>query len=508
MTVSESECKAHADKTSGMNWEGAKDGGSSYWKERPLGCLKNRNSSQVVYNRPNLGNLSLSSVKCGDGGFSCLQSEGCTPQCCEKQKSYCTDASTCLQEHFRCMQDRGCDDRAKIDINGNLAQTQKCDLPKDYWNPYDVPCDLFTGKCKFKCGSWLQGGPACRADCCADQNEYCRGANPTMEGYFECVINRGCKLNITCETDQEVTNTTNYDIDPNDSSDHCGTTKQGKNYGPTIKKSGGKPSKILSEEECEIWAELGSGVSWGGGGNWNHIPSGCVVNSGGNTHYNRSDPNKTCGSGGYNCAQPKGCTPECCAKQDEHCTGASTCLQEYFRCMKDRGCTDESKIEVNGNLSQTQKCDLPKNYLNAYDVPCDLNGNCRYKCGSWLQGGSACKNGCCDNQERYCRLWNGTMEDYFYCMKIRGCTEPSCEYDWGTNYDINVNDSNDLCGTAKQGGARCKDQCCKKQAEFCGCGVNDKNCMAERGCSTTGTESWGFFQENHGLGSLHLCSFT
>ena len=81
-------------------------------------------------------------------------------------------------------------------------------------------------------------------------------------------------------------------------------------------------------------------------------------------------------------------------------------------------------------------------------------------------------------------------------MKIRGCTEPSCEYDWGTNYDINVNDSNDLCGTAKQGGARCKEQCCKKQAEFCGCGVNDKNCMAERGCSTTGTESWGFFQEN------------
>jgi len=314
--------------------------------------------------------------RCGTGYMGGLP---CQKKCCDYQKDkWCKATNPEVRGYFHCMWVRGCKNQLSIDITGNKEQTGNiCSIPLNVDGQeknFGVPCAVW-GDCTEKCGSWQQGGAACRNKCCNKQEGYCRSNNPTMEGYFKCMDDRGCPESkfISCHYDDF----TNYDVYPPDSDDHCGTNRQG-----------------------------------------DHL---------------------------Y-------CTPKCCEKQEEYCTGAATCLQEHFRCMDDRGCKDEVKKTVNGDLEQTQKCDLPKDYMNAYDVPCDLDGSCKYKCGSWLQGGLACRDDCCESQDEYCRGSNGSMEGYFECLISRGCKdEIKCDYDNGTNYDIDPGNLLDRCGSIKQG---------------------------------------------------------
>ena len=80
------------------------------------------------------------------------------------------------------------------------------------------------------------------------------------------------------------------------------------NFNPVIITSG-SPDFSMTEEECQIWAEVDSDSYWDGASSWSHIPSGCVASlSDGKHHYNRQNSgsgtaNAICGSGTYECVQ-------------------------------------------------------------------------------------------------------------------------------------------------------------------------------------------------------------
>ena len=81
-----------------------------------------------------------------------------------------------------------------------------------------------------------------------------------------------------------------------------------------FRKSGKSNLKMVTEEECKTWADDNPNAyasPEGLGGTWDHMPQGCVINSDGKTHYNRSESGKDCGSGGYNCVEPSEVSAVC-----------------------------------------------------------------------------------------------------------------------------------------------------------------------------------------------------
>jgi len=81
-----------------------------------------------------------------------------------------------------------------------------------------------------------------------------------------------------------------------------------------FRKSGKSNLKMVTEEECQTWADDNPNAyaaPEGLGGTWDNIPQGCVINSDGKTHYNRSESGKDCGSGGYNCVEPSEVSAVC-----------------------------------------------------------------------------------------------------------------------------------------------------------------------------------------------------
>jgi len=103
-----------------------------------------------------------------------------------------------------------------------------------------------------------------------------------------------------------------------------------------------------------------------------------------------------------------------------------------------------------------------------------------WSCGSERYRGEECKQACCDQQDKYCRVggfagWGGadSMQSYIKCMRQRGCSDKyfSCDRTNGSsktlNYDVPPNsENNDLCGEYKQG-SECGAECCATQEAYC-----------------------------------------
>ena len=363
----------------------------------------------------------------------------CRPECCSRQLTHCKDSNAHLRGFFTCMEDRGCVPEAKLKVHETEEQLKGCELPKNWANPFDITC--FGETCTDSCASWKQGGKGCEKECCVLQHSYCRGSNAIngMEGYFKCLRMRGCGDVMTCNTDgskSDYYSSDNYDftynVTPNHAEDKCGTDRQG-----------------------------------------------------GST-----------------------CVDTCCSEQHQYCRDSNGHLRGYMQCMNERGCDGPAVKHIHGGTTQNEsdQCKLIGHsngnaWGNPFDVPC-FGETCTKKCEtSWYQGKMACAKQCCKVQHNYCRANTaiGGMESYFKCMTMRGCdTTKSCNVDgsnpdkdfsaddfWFT-YKITPNDNADECGTARQGGPACFDDCCLEQYNYC----RDNNfhlrgffqCVDERGC--------------------------
>ena len=370
----------------------------------------------------------------------------CNGDCCYEQHRYCGDSNDHLCGYFTCMKDRKCLPYGKNKVHGSTwDQSTGCTLPKkkngaDLANPFDVPCAIDGKSCEYKCiESWYQGKRGCQKECCRGQHEHCRGNNAVngMEGYFSCMRVRGCESVMSCNTD--------------------GTKKD-----------------LYSGDEFDFTYNI-----------------------------NPNDGDDQCGEyqqGGTPCRN------QCCFEQHTYCADSNFNLRGYYQCMMDRRCTDYAKTKVHGSENQSTGCTLPKmkngkDWNNPFDVPCDLDGNCTYKCEeSWYQGKMGCAKECCKVQHDYCRGNNAIngMEGYFSCMRSRGCTTTiSCNTDgskadfatpdsFDFTYKVTPNDNADKCGSERQGASLCQGHCCDAQFEHC----KDHNaklrgffqCMTERNC--------------------------
>lgn len=439
----------------------------------------------------------------------------CRNACCQEQHTYCADANFNLRGYFQCMMDRRCTDYAKIKVHGGQDQNVGCTLPKmkngkDWSNPFDVPCGL-DGTCSYKCEeSWYQGKMGCANKCCKTQHDYCRANNAIngMEGYFKCMVARGCNTSISCNIDGSKNGFSSadafdftYNVTPNDNADKCGSERQhGGLCQPQCCEAQFKHCKdsntklrgffqCMTERNCFDVAKVKIHGS-------TDQSKGCSI------HYShwKKPFDVPCGLDGkcdYQCDSTwqgsGGCADKCCAEQEDYCRNgifANATMEGYFVCMRSRGCERVMSCEYDDSTN--------------YDInPADASDHC----GTYKQGTERCRPQCCDKQNSHCQKV-GALHLYHECMRDRGClgeskiiisgnAQQTAKCDWAKNFSVNPNSSHTYkCNGTYQGGSGCKKDCCSRQADFCGCGVNDAGCMDHRGCSLDAgkTASWGFLQ--------------
>jgi len=182
--------------------------------------------------------------------------------------------------------------------------------------------------------------------------------------------------------------------------------------------------------------------------------------------------------------------------------GCKNELSDPINCMEDRGCA------VTDTTITTSRMDAINKYCNTHgggqnekcytdrgvsvckndkdtvcwpnSVPCINFGTYDSKwgnCGTNEQGGSKCKEACCDAQHAFCKT-KPTLDEYFSCMNDRGCMDKAkaivnpkngqCN-NMKKNFSVKRNgtDQNFFCGGDHQGGTACKTQCNNTQYDYC-----------------------------------------
>ncbi len=394
----------------------------------------------------------------------------CEPECCERIHKYSKFWETEVRGYVNGMRGRGCNEQAKFILHGKNADGTEANECNYMGKAFGIEC-LFDESCVTEqlCGSENQGGPQCQKDCCKNQHKYCWNGNLEMWGYFKCMRVRGCFDVASCNEDGSKANY--YDASP----------------------------KIIPYA----------------------VPVG-------------DDVTKACGSefqGGEECRS------QCCVRQDTFCDFWNMEVRGFLKCMKDKGCHEPATVKFSGpKPHDTHKCDITSTQHGSYKfgIECFGDESCvtDQLCGTELQGNFACGVECCKGQHEYCHRGAFDKRQYFKCMKVRGCGGRylACSGNGHKNYqekvgeqtydvyypssDKNVNydvpclgTSCDFkCGSEANGGSVCKEECCKKQAEFCNCGTNAKGCLEHRGCDIAdgGSTSWGFSLQNKTTKEYHV----
>ena len=406
---------------------------SGYYSER---------EKQINYGVPHLDKTKL----CGSdyqGGSMCEE------ECCDGQHKYCKDNDGEVRGYFQCMIDRGCKAQANFKLHGKNADGTEANECNYMGKNFGIEC-MFDDSCESDqlCDTEMQGGSQCERDCCNKQHDYCWNGNLEMWGYFKCMRVRGCGDVLACSTN-------GYKKDYYSAS-----------------------SKIINYA----------------------VPEGVV--------------DKKCGTefqGGEDCRE------DCCIKQNEFCLDNESEIRGFLRCMENRGCYNVGLTTLSGSLPHNRhSCDTHD--MN-FGVPCWGDESCEEPCGTRYQGNFACGVACCEKQHEYCHKNAFEKWNYFKCMTVRGCGNKylACsengkkDLNWtdndGKHYTINYpastkkmnygvpcfgNKCEKKCGSSDQGGEECKEECCKKQAEFCDCGTNSQGCLEHRGCTIPDGQTTGF----------------
>ena len=336
-----------------------------------------------------------------------------------------------------------------------------------------------TAKWTDKCGSERYLGDTCKPQCCNQQNEHCfksqTAAYQTMRFYNQCMEQRGCKDEATCDsffaTGTDGQSRTgiqfNYDVVPSLEKSLCGNEWNGGskckeqccstqwNYCST-KASIGEVHTLfdcMAERGCLDYAT--KEVNGEDGKQCNVGSLNFFINP------DWTDDNYKCGGTRQGNAS---CNDQCCAKNIKHCTGACATDTDpdacITRCTKARNCNEE---------------------LSCSDYTFNVNPSDSSKCGEDGRGGETCKEDCCSKQWNYCKNSAGITDVHtlFDCMAERGCMkyatkevngEDGKQCNVGSlNFSINPNwtDNNYKCGGTRQGNASCNNQCCAKNIKHC-----------------------------------------
>jgi hypothetical protein len=452
--------------------------------------------------------------------------KGCEAECCERQHTYCKDNDGEVRGYFQCMIDRGCTDQANFKLHGKKADGTEGNECNYMSKNFGIEC-LFDESCEADqlCDTELQGGEQCEGACCSKQHDYCWKGNSATWGYFKCMRVRGCGDVMSCNTNgskegyySASNKILNYDVPAKVSDKICGTYYQG---GLATHPDTGR--KGCEAECCEVQhtycksadGEIRGYIQC-------MIDRGCKAVSEFKLHGDKADGTEDdeCNYMGKNfgiecwldesCEADqlcdtymqggRQCERDCCNKQHDYCWNGNDEMWGYFKCMRVRGCGDVMTCDENaykeGYYSTRDK-------TVKYGVPA---GDSSKECGTTYQGGDMCEAECCERQHTYCDYWEGEVRGYLKCMDLRGCYQEAnfnlhgktevlteadeCNY-MGKNFGIECLfdescESDQLCDTAKQGGAQCEGACCSKQHEYCWNGNNEMwgyfKCMRVRGC--------------------------